>query len=136
MVFETASELLQLYSINEDQNGPADFCTLVELTALFEVFPQYHISFHHVLRAMLRQQRISPLVFWARMKRQCGPLLSVDLDTWAGLGVPFGARPANMSDIAQGVAAALAERQRARYIDHADAAASAAGGILVYGIGG
>ena len=39
MQFDTAVELLQLYSIDENRNGPADFCTLVECAALFMVFP-------------------------------------------------------------------------------------------------
>ena len=136
MQFDTAVELLQLYSIDENRNGPADFCTLVECAALFMVFPQYHVGYHHILRFMLRNQKLSPMVFWARMKKQCAPLLHIDLDTWAALGVPFAARPANMSDVAQGVAAALADGQRARYIEHAAAAAATAGEILLYGIGG
>lgn len=117
MVFSNALELLEMFDIDTEKNGAQDFCTLVELSALFEVHKAYRITYHKVVKSLLREQRISPMVFWSRMKRQCTPLLQVTADTWQALGVDFGYVPANMSDIALGVSRALAQAERARYLD-------------------
>lgn len=86
-IYKKCGELLQLFSIDLDTPAMRDFAELVENTAIFASYPQYHISYGDVVHYCMVQRHLSPTVYWARQKRQLAPLLSADNGTLRALGL-------------------------------------------------
>ena len=107
-VFISAEELLEMYGIDSQRAGSQDFVTLSELLALCMAFPEYQVNGHLLVKTLLRQKRISPLVFWSRMKRDLMPILSADDETLDALGIPL-PKSRTCYDLIKAVAAAICD---------------------------
>lgn len=86
-IYSNCEEFLALFSIDPDTPAMQDFCSLVDTTALFAAYPQYHISYGDVVYFSMVQRRYSPVVYWSRQKRQLMPLLGADDETLRALGL-------------------------------------------------
>lgn len=84
--FYTADGFVELFSIDPKNNGARDFCTLADLVSLMLHFPQYNVSVSDLARIAMAEQRISPLVYWSRMKRALEPVFDA-ADSLPSLGV-------------------------------------------------
>ena len=88
--FKDAEELLQLFEIDTNSPGAEDFYVLADLYALMSRFPQYRVSVADLARLRMQERKLSPLVFWSRMKRAIKPLVEAEAETLRALGVPCG----------------------------------------------
>lgn len=88
--FEEAEELLTLFEIDVEKPAAQDFCCLADLYALMVNYEQYGVTMSDLAALLMKQRRLSPKVFWSRMKRTIGPLLEADAETLRALGVPVG----------------------------------------------
>lgn len=107
-MWKTAGELLELFGVDTSQTGARYF---IDLTELFSCTIKYHpVRFRDLLRVQLREQRISPLVFWSLQKRALRPLFEADLSTLKALGCDLEEAPQTVSALVCGVAGAMAAR--------------------------
>lgn len=85
-VWKDSAELLELFDIDITKSGARDFAALCDLWGLLLHFwPEFNGAV--IVRAMLRDSRVSPLVFWSNIRRSCAPLLRADRGTLAALGL-------------------------------------------------
>lgn len=88
--FRDAAELVQLFEIDTRKPAVADFILLCDLYGLMSRFPQYSVTVSDLAVMAMRERKLSPKVFWSRMKRAIRPLLEADAETLRALGVPCG----------------------------------------------
>lgn len=88
--FRDGKELLELFGVDPNKPGAEDFYCLADLYGLMSRFPQYHVTVADLARLRMGERKLSPLVFWSRMKRAIRPLLEADAETLRALGVPCG----------------------------------------------
>ena len=86
--WKSAKELLELFDVDCSRNGAQNFVELAELLGLMMAFPELGVNDHLLTRSYLRTLRMSPLVFWSRMKRDLAPILEAEDITLDALGVP------------------------------------------------
>lgn len=67
--WKSAQDLLELFDVDCSRNGAQNFVELAELLGLMMAFPELGVNDHLLTRSYLRTLRMSPLVFWSRMKR-------------------------------------------------------------------
>lgn len=122
-VFVSARELLEMYGVDCKRTGADDFIAMAELLSLMLLYPEFEVNGHLLVRTYMSQKRLSPLVFWSRMKRDVMPILSADDDTLEALGIPL-PKSRTCYDLIKAVAAALAdcsfEQGREKYRDTAE----------------
>lgn len=116
-IYSTCQECLALFSIDPDTPAMQDFSALVDTAALCAAYPQYHISFGDVVYFSLVQRRYSPVVFWARQKRQLMPLLGADAETLQALGLGRVAERRTVPILARALAEQLAECSLDYYVE-------------------
>lgn len=124
MKYKLCSDVLDLFSV-PSSGGREDFERLCDCTALMILFPQYGYSLADVAALGRRQRKLSPVVYWSRMKRVIAPLLEADAATLHALGLLSAASapvPDTVPAMAAMIAAALADGWRS---DRRDYAASA-----------
>lgn len=89
--FKDAEDLLNLFEIDTRKPGAQDFLCLCDLYALMSRYTAtYDVTVADLARVLMHQRRLSPLVFWSRMKRAIRPLISAEQSTLTALGVPGG----------------------------------------------
>lgn len=89
--FKESEELLQLFEIDTNKPGAQDFLCLCDLYALMSRYQeQYRVTVSDMAALLMQQRKLSPLVFWSRMKRAIRPLIEADATTLRALGVPYG----------------------------------------------
>ena len=88
--FRDAEELLVLFGIDPAKPGAEDFYVLAELYGLMSQYPQYRVSVADLAKLRMKERKLSPRVFWSRMKRTIRPLIEADASTLRALGVPCG----------------------------------------------
>ena len=109
--WRTSADLLQLFSVNLESEGARRFCDLCDLGSLLIGFSE-PFTVGDLERAMLRELRLSPLLYWSCIKQAVRPLLSAGGDTLRALGVPVEGDPSTAHHLAVAVATALAEDLR------------------------
>ena len=82
----SAENLLEMFSVDCKRKGAQDFIELAELLGLCLAFPEYEVNDHLLVRTLLSQKKLSPLVYWGRMKRDLLPILTADSDVLDNLG--------------------------------------------------
>lgn len=88
--FKTASEFLELFSVEPDRGGAADFRDLVELLALMMHYHSYGVTVSMLARRMMQQAGMSPKVYWSRMKNDLKPIFQTDPHTLQAMGLAVG----------------------------------------------
>lgn len=88
--FKDCEELLSLFEIDAEKPGAEDFYVLADLYGLMSRFPQYRVTVADLAKLRMKERKMSPLVFWSRMKKAIKPLLDTDAETFRALGVPCG----------------------------------------------
>lgn len=89
--FKDAEDLLNLFEIDTRKPGAQDFLCLCDLYALMSRYSStYDVTVADLARVLMQQRRLSPLVFWSRMKRAIRPLSCAEQSTLTALGVPGG----------------------------------------------
>lgn len=88
--FRDCAELLSLFEIDPNKPGAEDFIALSDVYGLMSRFPQYSVTVADLAALLMRQRRLSPRVFWSRMKRAVRPLIEAEAETLRALGVPCG----------------------------------------------
>ena len=89
--FQEAGELLDLYGIDQSKPGAQDFVVLADLYGLMSRYQdQYPCTVADLARLLMKNRKLSPMVFWSRMKRAIKPLMEADVDTLRALGIPYG----------------------------------------------
>lgn len=104
----SVKDFLELFSVDCSRGGAKDFIDLTELYALCLAFPEYEVSFGALLRRFLKERKLSPLVFWSRIKRDVKEILEADDDTLDALGVELPPER-NGADLSKALAAALSD---------------------------
>jgi len=98
---------LALFSIPESSSA-ARFCELCDMGALAERFGlPYRLA--DLERAYMKELRVSPLLYWAGMKKALRPLFAAGGDTLRALGLPLEGEPQTCHDLAVAVVKATAE---------------------------
>lgn len=107
--FQTVGEFLDLFGVQRDKRGARDFCELVERAALLRRWPELGGNPYEVALFSLSSQHISPLVYWANMRRALAPVMDTDRDALAALlGGPVGDEDSfTVYDLAAALADAL-----------------------------
>ena len=124
MIFKSCADVLDLFSVPAS-GGREDFEKLCDSTALVILFPRYGYGLSDVAALGRRQRKLSPVVYWSRMKRAIAPLLAADAATLHALGL-LSAAAAPVPDTVPGMAAMIAAALAARWRpDLGDYAASA-----------
>lgn len=80
-------ELLDLFGVDPGGRWAGAWCGLVCLRALGIKWPDYALSFDRIFAGWLRIERVSPVVFWSRVRAALSPLLEADFETLRALGV-------------------------------------------------
>lgn len=80
-------ELLELFGIDPERRWAGVWAGMVVTLAAGMVHPDYGIDIELICRAWLRDEKVSPVVFWSQIKRELAPLLAADLDTLESLGL-------------------------------------------------
>lgn len=106
MIFKSCSDVLDLFSV-PTSGGREDFEKLCDSTALLILFPRYGYSLADVAALGRRQRKLSPVVYWSRMKRAIAPLLAAESATLHALGL-LSADSAPVPDTVPGMAALIA----------------------------
>lgn len=88
--FRDCTELMTLFEIDPEKPGADDFATLADLYGLMSRYPQYSVTVADLAALLMRQRKLSPKVFWSRMKRAIRPLVEAEAETLRALGVPCG----------------------------------------------
>ena len=89
--FKDAEDLLNLFEIDTRKPGAQDFLCLCDMYALMSRYTTtYGVTVADLARMLMNQRRLSPMVFWSRMKRAIRPLISAEQSTLTALGVPGG----------------------------------------------
>jgi len=88
--FKDAEELLELFGIDTSKPGAEDFYVMADLYGLMSRFPQYRVTVADLARLRMQERKMSPMVFWSRMKRAIKPLVEAEAETLRALGVPCG----------------------------------------------
>lgn len=88
--FRDCEELLSLFEIDPRKPGAEDFATLSDLYGLMSRYPQYSVTVADLATLLMRQRKLSPKVYWSRMKRAIRPLIEAEAETLRALGVPCG----------------------------------------------
>ena len=89
--FKDAEDLLSLFEVDLGKPGTQDFLCLCDLYALMSRYADtYDVTVSDLARVLMKQRRLSPLVFWSRMKRAIRPLIETEQSTLTALGVPGG----------------------------------------------
>ncbi len=104
----TTKEFLELFSVDVERNGAKNFIDITELMGLMYAFPEYGVNDHLLCRSYLRQLKLSPLVFWGRIKRDIVSILSADSDVLEALGCPL-PETRTSADLMRVLARALAD---------------------------
>lgn len=86
-LWQGPEELLELFSVDAAAPGGVSFCELVWLGALAARYPAGGVSFEDVARGLMRQHKLSPVVYWGRIKRTLAPLLAAERADLAALGL-------------------------------------------------
>lgn len=100
-------DLLNLFGIPESA-GSSAFVDLCELGALLRWSGSVH-RLSDLERGLMKEYRVSPLIFWSNQKRAVRPLLAAGGDTLRALGLPVEAEPRSVHELAEAVAEVLAE---------------------------
>lgn len=106
--FLSTKEFLEMFSVDCSRKGAEDFINLTELYSLALVFPEYQISFGLLVKTLLRERKISPLVFWSRIKRDLYDVLTADDDTLEAMGLEVSYNR-NGADMSKTIAVHLAD---------------------------
>lgn len=105
--WNNCADLLDLFAVPAGE-GRARFEDLCDLGALLIRFGSYY-DLGDLERVYMKEQRLSPLVFWSCQKRAVRSLLAAGGDTLRALGVPVEGEPATVHALAVAVAKAQAE---------------------------
>lgn len=105
--WNNCSELLDLFAVPNGE-GRARFEDLCDLGAVLLRFGQVW-TLGDLERAMMKELRLSPLVYWSCQKRAVAPLLAAGGDTLRALGVPVEGEPGTVHALALAVATAQIE---------------------------
>lgn len=81
---------------------------MVETAALLHHFYPEVKCCWLVSTGMMRELRVSPLVFWSNIKRELRPILTADPDTLRALGLPVQGQLQTVYDVAQALVDVLA----------------------------
>lgn len=117
-VYVTVEEFLEIFSVDPNTAGARDFVALVEFYSVQLLFPELEVNKRLLVKMMLKKQKISPLVFWSRMKRALLPILSADCETLRALGCPLPDSrtcPDLVDSLAHALAGHVEEQHRERY---------------------
>lgn len=106
LYFHTAEEFVGLFSLDASKPGVRDFCVLADLISMMLRFPQYRVSVSDLARLAMSEQRLSPLVYWSRMKRALKPVFDAS-DSLAALGVHVYGEALSCPLLAHGVGEAM-----------------------------
>ena len=109
-IWGNAEQLLELFCVDCSKNGAIDFIGLAEIGGELLQFPEYGCSFYDVAVALMRQHKLSPLVFWSRIKRHCAALMNADKSTLEALGLKLKGDKPTAYEVTAAVAAAIAAR--------------------------
>ncbi len=74
MEYTTPAEFLELFGIDTEKRGAADFCELVSRIVLLRSFPDLRCSGYEAAIFEMRLRHNSPLVYWSNMRRACAPV--------------------------------------------------------------
>lgn len=133
-VFTTADEFIALFEIDPRRAGARDFTALCEFGAMFQHYPQYKVTIASLAQYAQRSQRLSPLVYWSRMKHDLRPVIEASASTLKALGLAGAPTDRDLTcpEIARMVAEYIAERDTPAQVEAlADLAAEIAGRIAV-----
>lgn len=106
--YVSVRDFLELFSVDCSRGGAEDFISLTELYSLCLAFPEYQVSFGALVKRTLKEKKLSPLVYWSRIKRDVREILEADDETLDCLGVEL-PRDRNAADLSKALAAALAD---------------------------
>lgn len=105
--WRSCADLLDLFAV-PDSEGRRRFEDLSDMGALLRRFADWW-KLGDLERCMMKEEHLSPLLFWSCIKRAVRPLLSVGGDTLRALGVPVEGDPSTAHDLALAVVTVLAE---------------------------
>lgn len=105
--WRSCADLLDLFAV-PDSEGRRRFEDLCDMGALLRRFADWW-KLGDLERCMMKEERLSPLLYWSCIKRAVRPLLSAGGDTLRALGVPVEGEPATAHALALAVVAVLAE---------------------------
>ena len=91
--FEDAGELLELFGIDTDKPGAQDFACIADMVALMLRYDSYRCTVADLAAVQMRTRKLSPKVFWSRMKRTLRPLIEAEAETLKALGIPAPGEP-------------------------------------------
>lgn len=106
--WKDCADLLALFSVNNGV-GACRFADLCELGALLRAAGTGQYGLGDLERAMMKEYRISPLLFWSVQKQAVRPLLAAGGDTLRALGVKVDGDPTTVHQLAAGIVAVMAE---------------------------
>lgn len=124
--FRDSEELLSLFEIDPKKPGAQDFLCLCDMYAIMCRFEQYRVTVADLAAVLMRQRKLSPLVFWSRMRRAVRPLIEADAETLRALGIPCGYRADDHTRTCPELAAEIGETVGHGFEIDADAAQVAA----------
>lgn len=84
------TELFEMFGVDRRSRGALDMVTLVTISALMANFPEYGLTVGDVARHIMRERKISALVFWSNIKQALRPIFEADPDTLRALGLDLG----------------------------------------------
>ena len=86
--FEDITDFLALFEVNEQSPGVVDFGSLVVLVSCTRAFGAAdEITLGRLATRMMRDAKLSPMIFWSRMRRALRPVLEAGRDTLVELGI-------------------------------------------------
>ena len=127
--FSGAAEFLDLFGIDREKRGAADFCELVDKGVLLRRFPELKYGTYDAAVFARSVQHVSPLVYWSNMRRALAPIVECDRGALEALvGVPLPEGEITAYTVADAVTRALvrAEAYRERTPEEKRAAFAAA----------
>ncbi len=122
-IWLTVEDFLRLFSVDCDRAGARDFLDITQMWSIQLLFPELEVTRRALVRMVLRKKKISPLVYWSRMKRDLLPVLSAESDTLELLGCPLPVErtcPDLMDALARATAGHVEPEHREKYRDVAE----------------
>ena len=89
-IWTDITELFEMFGVDRRSRGAQDMVTLVTVSALMANFPEYGLTVGDVARYLMRQRKVSSLVFWSNIKAALRPIFEADNDTLRALGLDLG----------------------------------------------
>lgn len=88
--FDSAQEFLSLFEIDTNKDAAQDFIMLAEYMAVMRHYYQYGVTVSRIAQELMRERKLSPKVFWGRMKRTLRPIFGAEPATLQALGLAVG----------------------------------------------